>query len=365
MVLIFVGVAVGVGLYSPPHHHERRRFRSGRGRNVGLWMSAFAYGTSYFSAVVFVGYAGQFGWKYGIAAVWAGIGTILGSLWPAGVFRSAHAGDDASPGRHHHARSSSASVSVEGSHRQRGHYLRVPDPVHCKRVQRPVASVRHGVRPPLRGMRHRHGRHHVPVRGPGRLHGNRHERLSREVGIVMLFGIVAVIAAVILNNAGGFSEAITLSQQIPAEGSQMAGPFVSSVRPRPVQPARRCEKRPAWRTWVTQMVQKFYAIKSGPAVKQGAIISTLFAFVAAGGSYFLGGFGRLYADKIEIGPPASPVRPSSRPCCQPCLTSSSVSSSCSCCPPACPRCPRWFLTSSSTPTPRSSAGQRGEEDERL
>lgn len=45
------------------------------------WLTAFAYGTSYFSAVVFVGYAGQFGWKYGIAATWAGIGNaIIGSL---------------------------------------------------------------------------------------------------------------------------------------------------------------------------------------------------------------------------------------------------------------------------------------------
>lgn len=51
------------------------------GRNVGPWMSAFAYGTSYFSAVVFVGYAGQFGFKYGISATWAGIGNaIIGSL---------------------------------------------------------------------------------------------------------------------------------------------------------------------------------------------------------------------------------------------------------------------------------------------
>ena len=80
MVLIFVGVAVGVGLYCRRTTTSVDGFVLG-GRNVGPWMSAFAYGTSYFSAVVFVGYAGQFGWKYGIAAVWAGIGNaILGSL---------------------------------------------------------------------------------------------------------------------------------------------------------------------------------------------------------------------------------------------------------------------------------------------
>ena len=125
-------------------------------------------------------------------------------------------------------------------------------------------------------------------------------------GIVMLFGIVAVIAAVILNN-GGFSEAITTLSQIPAEGSQMAGPFVSMFGP-DLFNLLGVVVLTSLGTWgLPQMVQKFYAIKSGPAVKQGAIISTLFAFVVAGGSYFLGGFGRLYADKIEMGPTGLPV----------------------------------------------------------
>ena len=48
------------------------------------------------------------------------------------------------------------------------------------------------------------------------------------------------------------------------------------------------------------MVQKFYAIKNEKAINKGMIISTLFAMVVAGGCYFLGGFGRLYADKIDI-----------------------------------------------------------------
>ncbi len=55
------------------------------------------------------------------------------------------------------------------------------------------------------------------------------------------------------------------------------------------------------------MVQKFYAIKSGPAIKQGAIISTIFAFVVSGGSYFLGGFGRLYSGQIEYSATGTPV----------------------------------------------------------
>ena len=47
------------------------------GRNVGPWLSAFAYGTTYFSAVIFVGYAGKLGWNFGTAASWIGIGNAL------------------------------------------------------------------------------------------------------------------------------------------------------------------------------------------------------------------------------------------------------------------------------------------------
>lgn len=54
-------------------------------------------------------------------------------------------------------------------------------------------------------------------------------------------------------------------------------------------------------TWgLPQMVQKFYAIKSEQAIKKGTIISTLFALVVAGGCYFLGGFGRLFSDRVDV-----------------------------------------------------------------
>ena len=62
LLIVFFAVMVGVGLYSRKHTASVDGFVLG-GRSVGPWLTAFAYGTSYFSAVVFVGYAGQFGWK--------------------------------------------------------------------------------------------------------------------------------------------------------------------------------------------------------------------------------------------------------------------------------------------------------------
>ena len=81
LIIIFIAIAVGVGIYTRrAASRDVDGFILG-GRNVGPWLSAFAYGTAYFSAVVFIGYAGQFGWKYGMAATWAGIGNaVIGSL---------------------------------------------------------------------------------------------------------------------------------------------------------------------------------------------------------------------------------------------------------------------------------------------
>ena len=80
MLVVFFAVMVGVGLYSKKSTASVDGFVLG-GRSVGPWLTAFAYGTSYFSAVVFVGYARQFGWKYGLASTWIGIGNaFIGSL---------------------------------------------------------------------------------------------------------------------------------------------------------------------------------------------------------------------------------------------------------------------------------------------
>ena len=80
LLVAFFAVMVAVGVYARRHVTSVDGFVLGS-RSVGPWLTAFAYGTSYFSAVVFVGYAGQFGWKYGIASTWIGIGNaVIGSL---------------------------------------------------------------------------------------------------------------------------------------------------------------------------------------------------------------------------------------------------------------------------------------------
>ena len=80
LLVIFFCVMIGVGLYSRRHATDVNGFVLG-GRTVGPWLTAFAFGTSYFSAVIFIGYAGQFGWLFGVASTWIGLGNaIIGSL---------------------------------------------------------------------------------------------------------------------------------------------------------------------------------------------------------------------------------------------------------------------------------------------
>ncbi len=80
LIALFFAVMIGIGIYCRRTAADVSGFVLG-GRKVGPWLTAFAYGTSYFSAVIFVGYAGQFGWRFGIASTWIGLGNaFIGSL---------------------------------------------------------------------------------------------------------------------------------------------------------------------------------------------------------------------------------------------------------------------------------------------
>ena len=80
LIVIFFAIMITIGFRSKKHATDVNGFVLGS-RSVGPWLSAFAFGTSYFSAVIFVGYAGQFGWIFGTASTWIGLGNaFIGSL---------------------------------------------------------------------------------------------------------------------------------------------------------------------------------------------------------------------------------------------------------------------------------------------
>jgi len=78
---LYVLVMLAIGIFSMRKNTNAQEFFLG-GRTLGPWVSAFAYGTTYFSAVVFIGYAGKTGWSFGISSLWivlgnAFVGTML------------------------------------------------------------------------------------------------------------------------------------------------------------------------------------------------------------------------------------------------------------------------------------------------
>lgn len=305
IIFIFVCVVIGIGIYARKHTKSVDGFVLG-GRSVGPWLSAFAFGTSYFSAVIFIGYAGQFGWKYGLSAFWIGVGNaLLGSLlawWVLGPRI-----------REITQRLKATTMPEFFGKRYHSKALRVTSAAIIFVFLIPyTASVYNGLSR-LFGMAFGLP-YEVCIIGMAVvtciyvvLGGYMATVLNDFVqGIVMLLGIVAVIAAV-LAGQGGFSEAIISLSQIPAEGSSMNGAFISMFGP-DLFNLLGVVILTSLGTWgLPQMVSKFYAIKSGPAIKQGAIISTVFAFIVAGGSYFLGGFARLFGDEIAFSAQGTPI----------------------------------------------------------
>jgi SSS family solute:Na+ symporter len=121
-------------------------------------------------------------------------------------------------------------------------------------------------------------------------------------GIIMIIGIIAVIGAVFKDN-GGFMTALNSLAKIEEVNVYKVptpGVLTSFFGPDPLS-LLGVVLLTSLGTWgLPQMVSKFYSIKSEKSISKGTIISTFFAFVVAGGCYFLGSFGRLYADSDKI-----------------------------------------------------------------
>ena len=278
------------------------------GRSVGPWLTAFAYGTSYFSAVVFVGYAGQFGWRYGISATWAGIGNaVIGSLLAWAVLgrrtriMTQHL-DSATMPDFFAKRFGSPALKLAAS--AIIFVFLIPytaslynglsrlfvmafgiDYAWCILVMSLLTAVY--------------------VIAGGYLATAINDFIQ---GVVMLFGISATILAVLGSKGGLMAATAGLARETAAiPNGDVPGVFASFLGPDPLN-LLFVVVLTSLGTWgLPQMVQKFYAIKDEGAIKKGTLISTVFAFVVAGGCYFLGGFGRLFAAEIGGAPDGNPA----------------------------------------------------------
>lgn len=306
LLVLFFAVMIGVGIYCRKSTKDVQGFVLGD-RNVGSWLTAFAFGTSYFSAVIFVGYAGQFGWKYGLSSTWIGIGNaLIGSLLAWRVLgrrtrlMTQYLGSATMPdffGR----RFSSSSLKVAAS--AIVFVFLIPYTASLYNGLSRLFGMSFGIDYTwcVLGMAILTG---IYVLVGGYMATAVNDFIQ---GMIMLVGICAVVYSVLAGN-GGFSSAVEQLSQIPSESAPgLQGAFVSFFGPEPLFLVG-VVLLTSLGTWgLPQMVGKFYAIRDENAIKKGTFISTLFALVVAGGCYFLGGFGRLYASTIEYTPAGKPI----------------------------------------------------------
>lgn len=291
MLVVFFAAMLFVGFRSRKSAQNVTGFVLG-GRKVGPWLTAFAYGTSYFSAVIFIGYAGQFGWRFGIAATWIGLGNAaIGSLLAWVIL-----GRRTRLMTQHYG---SATMPQFFGRRFEDNKLTVVSSIIVFIFLIPyTASLFNGL---SRLFNMAFGIDYTicillmsALTGVYVVLGGYMATAINDFiqGIIMLFGIVAVIGAVLKVN-GGFAEAIAALSKVELEGAN-PGALASFFGPDPTG-LLFVVILTSLGTWgLPQMVGKFYAIKDEAAVKKGTVISTIFAIIVAGGCYFLGGFGRLY-----------------------------------------------------------------------
>ena len=299
MLVIFFAVMLTIGFICRKNATDVNGFVLG-GRSVGPWVTAFAYGTSYFSAVIFVGYAGQFGWKYGIATTWVGIGNaLLGSFLAWRILgrrtriMTQHL-DSATMPQFFNARFGSPALKIAASVITFIFLIPYTASLYngLSRLFEMAFHVDYSicviVMAILTG---------IYVIAGGYMATAINDFIQ---GIIMLIGIVAVIAAVLSSHGGFIGSLDALARVTDDTVATTPGIFASFFGPDPFN-LLGVVLLTSLGTWgLPQMVQKFYAIKSERSISTGTFVSTFFAIIVAGGCYFLGGFGRLYSDVINV-----------------------------------------------------------------
>lgn len=291
MIAVFFAVMVYVGIYYRRKANSVNGFVLG-GRSVGPWLTAFTYGTSYFSAVIFIGYAGQFGYLFGVASTWIGIGNaVIGSLLAWVVLgrrtriMTQHLDSKTMP-EFFGKRFNSSALKIASAIIV--FIFLIPYTASLFNGLSRLFTVAFGFKNEIAAyigivcvMAALTG---VYVLAGGYMATAVNDFIQ---GIIMLIGIVAVVCAVLSANGGLTGSMTALAESAGWQYSSFFGAmpvflgFVIILT--------------SLGTWgLPQMVGKFYAIKSENDIKKGTIISTIFALIVAGGCYFIGGFGRLF-----------------------------------------------------------------------
>ena len=270
------------------------------GRNIGAWMTAFSYGTTYFSAVVFVGYAGQHGWNIGIGAVWIGIGNaVLGCLLSWLLFANR------TRKMTKHLKAKTMPEYFEKRYASKGMKIMAAIVIfvflvpYSAAVYKGLSALFSAVFPGVETwvwMLLIACLTAVYLVAGGYVATAYTDLIQ---GIVMIVGVVCLIGAVLghdnVGGLGGLMENLGKFESLPDDPNPITGDQLTNI-------FGGSSFRflcfnimlTSFGTWgLPQMIGKFYAIKDTAAIKRGTVISTIFCAVIGCGAYLIGSTSRL------------------------------------------------------------------------
>ncbi|MDR1001845.1 MAG: sodium:solute symporter family protein [Oscillospiraceae bacterium] len=293
VVGVYAVVMLIIGLVNKKNSDSMTQFTVGS-RNAGAWVSAMSYGTAYFSAVMFVGYAGKTGWGFGAWAVAAGIGNaLIGSLlaWLVLANRT----------RDVTRRLKIKSMPQFFNARFKSEPMKLfavavifvfllPYSASVYKGLTSVCSVLLGIDETLCMILIAVASAVIIVLG-GYIAQLKADFVQ---GIVMIFGVSLLIIFVIKSNAvGGLTTGLTrlggVTEQLGLTGKHHISLWATVLMT-------------SFGTWgLPQMIHKYYGIKDKSEVVKGTVISTLFSLLIAGGGYFIGSFGHVFFSELPEG----------------------------------------------------------------
>jgi len=293
---IFAAIMVTIGVYSYTKTKTIEGFLLG-GRNIGAWVSAFAYGTSYFSAVIFVGYAGKHGWDIGLASMWIGVGNaVLGCLlsWlllAVKTRRMTHVMKSKTMPEFFEARFQSKAMKIFAA--LIIFVFLVP---YSAAVYKGLGTMFNTIFPGISVnycMLIIAGLTAIYLVLGGYLATAYTDFVQ---GIIMIIGVFAMIFAIVKTDmVGGFSNILTKLSAIPDNGDGITGSTLTSLWGADSFKFL-CVNilLTSFGTWgLPQMVTKYYSVKDEKSVKQATVISTIFCLVIGVGAYFIGSLSRI------------------------------------------------------------------------
>lgn len=279
-IAVYIIVMIVIGVVSGKNSKSVADITVG-GRNAGAWISAMSYGAAYFSAVMFVGYAGVTGLNYGLWGILAGIGNAVFGSWLAWKVLARRTRDVSARlnistmPQFFEKRYNSRAIKIFSSIVI--FFFLIPYSASVYKGLASVADVLLGIDDTICLIIIAALSMAILLFG-GYLVQARADFVQ---GIVMMVGVIMLIIVMIRSNAvGGISGLADYAQSksgFPKLGAMQWVSLMATVL------------MTSFGTWgLPQMVQKFFGIKDDDQAKKGIVISTLFGFVVAGGGYFIG-----------------------------------------------------------------------------